>query len=290
MKTLHYFSLATASTRVFDAQGRHLSTATSFFYEAIDSQLFLITNWHVVAGRDPATPSHSRTGAIPNFLKIKVHKKQENVGGRKNIITSEISEVCLQINLEEGNAPQWLEHPDHKLKVDVVAIKIEKHLEFREEHELSVVNKWKEYHKDYEPEAMDDVFVIGYPWNLSTTVERGGGLPVYKKGCIASDPIIDFRRLPCVLIDCRTTKAMSGSPVIASHAGVFMPDGQMSKNSVFGTVSKFLGIYSGRLRSDESIEGPEENISEIGMVWKAPVLEAITQRGILGTPLRDLCS
>ena len=113
---------------------------------------------------------------------------------------------------------------------------------------------------------------------------------MYKRGCIASDPIIDFRRLPCVLIDSRTTSAMSGSPVIASHTGVFMPDGQMSKNPVFGTVSKFLGIYSGRLRSDESIEGDEENISEIGIVWKASVLEAITQRGVLGTPLRDLGS
>ena len=132
------------------------------------------------------------------------------------------------------------------------------------------------------------VFVIGYPWGLSATIGRGGGLPVYKRGCIASDPIIDFRRLPRVLIDCRTTKAMSGSPVIASHTGVFMHDRQMSEKPVFGTVSKFLGIYSGRLCGDESLDGDKDNISEIGVVWKASVLEAITQRGILGTPLRDL--
>ena len=212
------------------------------------------------------------------------------MGDRKNIITREISEVCIQINSEDGNAPQWLEHPEYKFKVDVVAIKIEDHLEFKEKYELSVVNKWKEYHKDYEPHAMDDVFVIGYPWGLSTTAERGGGLPVYKRGCIASDPIIDFRRLPCVLIDCRTTSAMSGSPVIASHAGVFMPDGKMSDKTVFGTVSKFLGIYSGRLLGDKPIDGEEEIISEIGVVWKASVLEAITQRGTFGTPLRDLGS
>ena len=271
-------------------QGRCLSNATSFFYEATDSQLFLITNWHVVTCRNPTKPSLSNTGAIPSVLKIKVHKKQENLGGRKNIVTSEISEVCLQINLEEGNAPQWLEHPEHRFKVDVVAIKIENHMEFREQHELSVVNKWKEYREDYEPDAMDEVFVIGYPWGLSSTVERGGGLPVYKKGCIASDPIIDFRRLPCVLIDCRTTKAMSGSPVIASHTGVFMPDGQMSQNSVFGTVSKFLGVYAGRMLGEESFWEDKENISEIGIVWKASVLEAITQRGVQGTPLRDMGS
>ena len=290
MKTLHHFSLATAPLRVFNADDTHLSTATSFFYEATDSQLFLITNWHVVTGRDPTTPSYSKTGAVPYVLKIKVHKKQEKVDGRKNIVVSEISEICIPINSEDGNAPKWLEHPEHKIKVDVVGIKIEKHLEFREAHELNVANKWKEYHKNYEPGAMDDVFVVGYPWGLSATAERGGGLPVYKRGCIASDPTIDFRRLPCVLIDCRTTKAMSGSPVIASHTGIFMPDGRMSNNTVFGTVSKFLGIYAGRLCGDEPIEGYEENISEIGIVWKASVLEAITQRGIPGTPVRDLVS
>lgn len=290
METLHHFSLTTAPVRVFNAASKHLATATSFFYEAADSQLFLITNWHVVTGRDPTKPSYSETGAIPNLLKIKVHKKQDKVDGKKNIVVSAISEIPIPINSEDGNVPKWLEHPEHKLKVDVVGIKIEEHSKFREAYELHAANKWKEFHRDYEPQVMDDVFVVGYPWGLSATAARGGGLPVYKRGCIASDPIINFRRLPCVLIDCRTTSAMSGSPVIASHSGIFMPDGRISNNTVLGTVSKFLGIYSGRLRSDESIEGYEENISEIGIVWKASVLEAITQRGIPGTPLRNLVS
>ena len=288
MKKLHHFSLTTAPIQVCDAQGKRLSTATSFFYETSDSQLFLITNWHVVTGRHPSKPSYSKTGTVPCFVKIKVHKKQEKVGGQKNIVTSDISEVRIPINSEDGDDPKWLEHPKHKLKVDVVGINLEKLLKLRETHELNVVNKWKEYQEDYEPEAMDDVFVVGYPWGLSSTAERGGGLPVYKRGCIASDPVVDFRRLPSVLIDCRTTSAMSGSPVIASRAGIHMPDGKMSGNTVIGTVSKFLGVYSGRLLGDDSVEGYAENISEIGIVWKASVLESITQHGILGTPLRDL--
>ena len=69
-----------------------------------------------------------------------------------------------------------------------------------------------------------------------------------------------------------------------------MPDGQMSDNTVFGAVSKFLGIYSGRLIGEKSVEDSEEDISEIGIVWKASVLEAIAQNGIPGTPLRDLAN
>ena len=288
MKTLHHFSLTTALTNVFNSQDTHLSTATSFFYETESSQLFLITNWHVVTGRKPSEPSSSGTGAVPSVIKLRVHRKQEQVDGKSNIVTTDIAEVSIPINAEDGNDPQWLEHPEFKYAVDVVGIPIPNHLEFRERYAVNIANKWKEYHKDYEPEAMDEVFVIGYPWGLSSTANRGGGLPVYKRGCIASDPIVDFRRLPCVLIDCRTTRAMSGSPVIASQNGIFMPDGKMSANTVFGTVSKFFGVYSGRLYGEDSKMSDDVEISEIGIVWKASVLEAITQHGTFGTPLRDL--
>lgn len=288
MQTLHHLSLTTAPIQVYDSQGNTLSTATSFFYEAPGSELYLITNWHVVTGRGPTKPSHSKDGRVPCLAKIKVHKKQEKAGGENSIVTSDISELPIPINSEEGNDPKWLEHPVHKFKVDVVGIHLGKLSKLRKTHTFNLVNKWNEYHEGYEPDAMDDVFVIGYPWKLSSTAERGGGLPVYKRGCIASDPVIDYHRLPCVLIDCRTTKASSGSPVIASRSGIFMPDGKMSDNTIFGTVTKFLGVYSGRLTNSELEESYEDEISEIGKVWKASVLDAITQQGLPGTCLNDL--
>ena len=290
MNKLHYFSLSTAPIEVLNVQDKRLSAATSFFYETEDSQLFLITNWHVVTGRHPSNQSSSKTGSVPNTLKIKVHRRQKEVDGEKTIVSSDIDDVCIPINSEDGNEPRWLEHPDFGLKVDVVGIKIEEHSEFRKKYHFTVANKWKEFHSDYEPEVMDDVFVIGYPWGLSATSGRGGGIPIYKRGSVASDPIIDFRRLPCVLIDCRTTESMSGSAVIAARTGIFMPDGQMSDSTVLGTVSMFLGIYSGRLIGKRSVEDSEKDISEIGIVWKASVLDAITQHGNPGTPLKCLAS
>ena len=286
MQTLHHFSLSTALTRVFDLQGTQLSTATSFLYEGADSKLFLVSNWHVVTGRDPSRPSRSETGAVPSEIRVRLHNKQKKVGGNSTIVTSQVSDVSVPINTEDGNAPRWLEHPEHRFRTDVVCLRIGDVLGFREKFAFNVVNKWKEFHQDYEPGAMDEVFVIGYPWGLSSAARRGGGLPVYKRGSIASDPVVDFRRLPCVLIDCRTSTAMSGSPVIASQTGIFMPDGRMSDNTVFGTVSKFLGVYSGRLIGEAGDSCPE--VSEIGMVWKASALEAITENGVPGTTLREL--
>ena len=289
MQTLHHFSLTTALTQVFDSHGRLLSNATSFFYETNKSELFLITNWHVVTGRSPSNPSNSKTGAVPCSMKIRVHRKQrEEADNRTFINPNDIDELSLPINSEDGNEPRWLEHPEHRFAVDVVGIRIFDQLGFKERYEYRFANKWREYHKTYEPEAMDEVFVVGYPWGLSSSARMGGGLPVYKRGCIASDPVVNFDLLPCVLIDCRTTSAMSGSPVIASRSGMFHPDGKMSSSSVLGTVSHFLGVYSGRLVGAESTSDPRTEISEIGKVWRSSALEAIAESGNPGTPLTEL--
>ena len=290
MRPLHYFSLSTTPIKLFNEQGGLLGNATSFFYEAKDSQLFLITNWHVVTGRDPWKPSESQTGAIPSIARIRLHRKQELIDGQKSIALTDIQEFPFRINSNDGNDPRWLEHPEYRFDVDVVAIKIHEPSKLRNQFVLNVVNRWKEFHKGYQPEVMDDVFVIGYPWGLSASPERGEIIPIYKRGSIASDPIIDFRRRPSILIDCRTTSGMSGSPVIASHDGILMPDGYMSADTTLGTVSSFLGIYSGRLMEENSMENREREISEIGIVWKASVLDALTQSGVPGTPLKELAS
>ena len=289
MSTLHYLSLTTALTQVLDARGTTLSTATSFFYETSSSGLYLITNWHNVTGRNPEKPRKILTGAVPCFLRIRLHRKQQQEVGKPHFINiSDIAEEDLPINSKNGDEPQWLEHPNHRFKVDVVGIPIADPVKFKEKYEINVANKWKEYLEDFEPEAMDDVFVVGYPWGLSSSRSRGDGLPIYKRGSIASDPIVDYFRLPCVLIDCRTTSGLSGSPVVASRSGIFMPDGKFSANTSIGTVSRFLGVYSGRLIGDEPTSEQGREISEIGMVWKASALQAIAEQGKSGTPLKEL--
>ena len=64
-----------------------------------------------------------------------------------------------------------------------------------------------------------------------------------------------------------------------------MPEGQMTDDSIIGTITSFLGVYSGRLTDIEN-----EEISEIGIVWKGTVLKEITEGDVSGTTVEDMAS
>ena len=190
----------------------------------------------------------------------------------------------ITMNSVDGNNPIWLEHPKYRAQVDVVGIEIKNKEELEEKCTFNVINQWESFSDTYLPDVMDDVFVIGYPWGISGS---RGAIPLYKKGCIATDPMINFDGTPRLLIDCRTAKGMSGSPVIVSHSGLWLPDGNLDDGE-FGTIESFLGVYSGRLY-DKSISGESTGeISEIGIVWKKEIIASIMSKGVQGTRLNDM--
>lgn len=298
MSHLHFLSLAVVPVQTFDANRNPMSNATAFFYQSSDSRLFLITNWHVITDRDPKNPNFHKKGSFPYFLQTKIHKRQETREGRRVIQLRDTGEEDFIINCENGDNPGWIEHPDYRREVDVVAIEVPSSDQFKEIYEFNSINSWNSMQPDYVPEAMDDIFVIGYPWGISPSK---GVLPLYKKGCIASDPVLSVDGYPKLLIDCRTTSGMSGGPVIVAHSGVWNPSGTFANDSVIGKVHKFLGIYSGRYRDqsgkekkDESCsdqsgdEKKDEEISEIGIVWKEELLESLTTNGVTGTTRQEM--
>ena len=285
MSRLHYLSLSTTYISVVDAFDKPVSHATAFFWISDSSKLYLITNWHVVTGRFTSNPRESQTGAIPCVLKLRLYERYITNNGKKRLNLKKYSDFDVVINSETGNDPQWLEHPNFRSQVDIIAIEMDVALHKR--YIFNAVNKWPGYQEGYLPEPMDDVFVIGYPWGLST---HKGGLPLYKRGCIASDPVVNYGSLPRILIDCRTATGMSGSPVIASHSGLYHPDGELTASSVVGTVSSFVGIYSGRMRDQSFGQNIDIDISEIGIVWKRSILEEILLSGVKGTCLEELSS
>ena len=172
-------------------------------------------------------------------------------------------------------------------KVDVVTIDVENDFD-RKELLFAPVNEYRHLEPRYEPNVMDDVFVIGFPLGISGSRSQRGAMPVFKRGSIASEPTLDFDNSPCVLIDCRSYSGMSGSPVIASHSGIWTPSGgkNLSDDTVIGTVENFLGVYSGRLRSQNM--DAHEGVAEIGIVWKQAALSAIINKGVSGTKLSQM--
>lgn len=283
---IQFLSLTTFPIDVLDINGTVCGKATGFFYSKNESDIFIITNWHVVTGRKPHKPTESKNGAIPCTLRCKLHKKVAD----NAIQLNQKMQLDITINTQDGNKPEWLEHPFHKFKADVVVVKIKNDKE-KEQLAFNLLSDCNDFTPEYEYRVMDDVFVLGYPWGLS-----GGNtvLPLYKRGSIASEPIVSYLNLPRFLIDCRTAEGMSGGPVIVSHRGLWSPTPDDSRtlkgNEIIGTITKFAGIYSGRLESSELEEYklPKDAISEIGIVWTQNVIDEIINNGVSGTPLMDL--
>ena len=107
----------------------------------------------------------------------------------------------------------------------------------------------------------DTLSIIGFPFGLKSQ----GLLPIWITGFLASDYDIDYDKLPCFLIDSRTRKGQSGSPVIiARHDGQYI---DKNGNFTITGTSKicFFGIYTGRINKD----------SDIGYVWKTKAIKEI---------------
>lgn len=283
MDKLNFFSMVTAPIEVLCSAGTSLSQATGFFYMRDEQWIYFVTNWHVVTGRDPFSPRHSRSGAIPTVLRLKLHKKV----AEDRISLSQKVQLDVSINDVSGDAPEWLEHPTHKYKVDLAVIKIPRDDDFNEKVKCSCLVEYPEFQENFSPSVMNDVFVVGYPWGLT-----GGDpvLPLYKRGSVASEHIVDYRGLPRFLIDCRTASSMSGSPVICAHSGIWSPNGKWDDQSIIGTVENFAGVYSGRLKMQDPHEDTPDTdlISEIGVVWKKEALDEIVEHSVLGTKLSDV--
>ena len=266
-----------------------IDQASGFFYRSTQSErLHLVTNWHVVTGRDPNEPSASGTGATPEVLRCLVHERQpRDTKGREYVRLSALAVVDIRLNTEYGDDPAWKEHPVHGPTVDVVALDVEDTFA-KDRHVYNAVNNGERFDARFLPQVMDDVFVIGYPLGLSGSRSARGAMPIYKRGSVASEPALDYDGRPCLLIDCRTFSGMSGSPVVATHSGIWMPTGKVSDDSVIGTVENLLGVYSARLTSP--IRAVQEGVSDIGLVWKMTVVDEVVDRGVRGSTLSEVTS
>ncbi len=226
------------------AKSQKVSSGTGFVANSKKGPV-LITNWHNLAGRHPETKQPmSPTGAIPDEINI-LHNKTKSLGNW----------VRIREPLYANGKPRWVEHPRFAEEVDVVALPLT-NLTDVELFPHDITGGQKIRIGPAEP-----LSVIGFPFGL----QAGGSLAVWATGFFASEPDIDFRDLPLMLIDCRTREGQSGSAVIAYRSGgaVSMEDG--STAIMNGPSQRFLGCYSGRISKE----------SDLGLVWKARAVQEV---------------
>ena len=218
-----------------------LSTGTGFVCQSSKGAV-LITNWHNLSGRHPETKKPlSPTGGIPDSIRI-VH----NLAGKLGhwIVKTE--------GLLSNGKPRWIEHPKLGDRADFVALPLT---------DLKDVELYPYDLLGGPAVAMNPaeaISVVGFPFGL----RAGGCLAVWATGFVASEPQVNFNDLPIFLVDCRTRPGQSGSAVILHRNGgsVAMQDGSTAMFA--GPVTKFQGVYSGRVNDQ----------SDIGIVWKASAI------------------
>lgn len=227
--------------------GTTLATGTAFI-ATTHSGPVLITNRHNVTGRNPTTGKPiSSNAAIPNEILIH-HNKRKLLGHWTEAVEP----------LYDGDDPLWHEHPTLGGRADFVALKltnwddaqIHPYIPSNPGHDILIG-------------PTDPVSVIGFPFGFAA----GGKFAIWVTGTVASEPDVDYNDLPILLIDCRSRRGQSGSPVIAFRSNGQYVNSSGAHVSTNVPACRFIGIYSGRLNEE----------SDLGIVWKATAIQELIE-------------
>ena len=247
-----------------------LGTATGFYYKYKD-RMFLVTNKHVVTGKNTFTGQCiSSLGSIPTVLRAVVNFDIIN-----NDDSHEYFEATLAFELYEDIQSQldkiWYESEKSDM-IDVAVIDVTEryHKSIENIKEIRQCKECDWYYYNYKNKkekhyVTENIFVVGFPFGYKST-GHDGWYAIWNNGTIASEyeqqlvvPVdalmsgIEYSIVDAFLVDAKTWEGQSGSPVLAT---VTEDDAQL------------IGIYSGRTNKDSSL----------GYVWKLDKINRIVQK------------
>lgn len=249
-----------------------LADATGFIYKRNGKQ-YLITNLHVVSGRDPCTGKildiHK---AIPELLRSFPSLYEQKTG--------RIEKISLYLDCrlyDQNNIPLWLIHPNYKRGIDIAVLPLDNlnpPVNFWAINDIQSV--------DTKISVADDVFVVGFPLALGTNENKD--FPIWKRASIASEPSINYFNdgRKAFVIDGTTREGMSGSPVFfySNFTQRSIQDGGMCFGMSPQRAFNFLGIYSGRLYGRNINNEIIEKESFLGLVWKKELIDEIIDANV----------
>lgn len=229
------------------ALGNTIAKATGFVVRH-DGGDFLVSNWHVLSGRNADTDQPlDRNAAIPDTVRIHHHS-----------VTALGQWVQRDEPLvDNAGGPFYIEHSDGR-QIDIAALRL---TQLNDVHlypfNLALADG------DIVPTVAMPVSIVGFPLGIAAAE----GFPIWKTGHIATDFDLDYDGRPAFLIDATTRNGMSGGPVILRMSGGFRT---RSGNLMLAgaNATRFLGIYSGRL----------DEVAEIGRVWRPQLIAEVLGR------------
>lgn len=232
-----------------------ISNATGFLY-CLDDRVFLVTNWHVLSGKNFIDNHYSNEllnadSAIPEFILF--HSR-------------DLSQEWRLPLFDEGGATKW--HFSRTQDIDIAFIELS-------QSDCAVLRQlgWDAPIsndlglQDLAMSVCDDVFVVGYPFGKRASI--GYLAPIFKRGTLATSLNLSYlENRPSFIVDTTSRPGMSGSPVVAIRNGSYwLENGSLIVNGTIGM--RFLGIYSGR------IDGDQGNESCLGLAWRKSLIDAL---------------
>jgi hypothetical protein len=216
-----------------DGTGTVVSHGSGCFWRHGEN-VYLLTARHVLSGRSPFDDSMlSKEGYIPR--KLKVYPMFDLEPGR-------LLRASTEVEIPEDGC--WLQDPKfNELKTDIAALACVTD----PDRKVNCLND--------NPEIFEDVFthvgmecaIVGYPTNHFGNLM----MPVWRRGSIASEPLLPVDGKPMFLLDAATSPGFSGAPVFRRHFGPLpqqQPDGSINILADRVMTTSFVGIYAGRLQ------------------------------------------
>ncbi len=260
-------SYSTHFLKMLSEENKELASATGFVY-LFEGEYFMITNWHNVTGIHPFTRQRLNKISAAFPVRIETRARQENPG-HEGLALSNPLEIHLYED-EYFEKPMWYIHPKG-ISIDVVAIPIEKVADIPTNIRFFPINKFA-FDTGFDIKIPDDVFVLGYPFNLSDGLD----FPIWKRGTIASEPKMNVDNESKFLIDSASRSGMSGAPVIMRRSTLYSLGPPLSLSDFIGYINVFAGVYGGRLYVDDPYD------AQMGIVYKSEVIEEILKAKIRG--------
>lgn len=217
-----------------------ISNATGFLYY-LDDRVFLVTNWHVLSGKNFINNYYSNeflnaNGAIPEFILF--HSRGLS------------QEWRLPLFGRDG-VTKW--HFNETQDIDIAFIELSQNdcVMLQQLGWNTPINNDLGL-QDLAMSVCDDVFVVGYPFGKRASTSYLA--PIFKRGTLATDLNLSYlENRPSFIVDTTSRPGMSGSPVVAVRNGSYwLENGSLIMNGTIGM--RFLGVYSGRIDGNQGGE------------------------------------
>lgn len=254
-KIVNQYSLASYYVEVFFNDIK-LSNAICFFTKR-GSKRYLITNWHVVSGKDADTlKCLDKNAAVPNKLHIYLPSKTNDDDA---FFDNNFVELDLYDN-EENQV--WYDMQKNGQMVDIAVIPLKEEID---KYILDIEDAEEPFNDNVSLNVADEIYIIGYPFG-----RIGGVLPIWKRASVASEPSFDLNDMPYYFADTATKSGMSGSPVVLyEKRPIIIAESLHGKFSQYRT--KLVGVYSGRIGANTE----NKNDAQLGRVWKTKMIDEI---------------